>query len=118
MYKNILSVFEELEKMDVQVREADKYEKWFACFDSEAYQRDFEEKVDGAEESSLKVEERTSWNKVHVPVSFSVGCSLDGMETCHVSNKDPGQLVSLFVVILLEVAKKKCRAAVERFEYF
>ena len=30
MYKNKLSVFEELEEMGVQVREEDKYEKWFA----------------------------------------------------------------------------------------
>ena len=32
VYKNKLSVFEELEEMDEQVHEADKYEKWFACF--------------------------------------------------------------------------------------
>ena len=31
MYKNKLSVFEELEEMGVRVREADKYEKWFVC---------------------------------------------------------------------------------------
>ena len=31
VYKNKLSVFEELEEMDVRVREEDKYEKWFAC---------------------------------------------------------------------------------------
>ena len=117
VYKNKLSVFEELEKMGVRVREADKYEKWFACFDSEAYQRDFDEKVDGAEENSLEVEEETSWNKVHVPVSFSVGCNVDGVETCHVSNKDPGELISQFVAILLEMGEKKYRAALERFEY-
>ena len=41
VYKNKLSVFEELEELGVRVREfeADKYEKWFACFDFEAYQR-------------------------------------------------------------------------------
>ena len=33
MYKNKLSVFEELEKMGVIVHEEDKYEKWFACYD-------------------------------------------------------------------------------------
>ena len=82
VYKNKLSVFEELEEMGVQVREADKYEKWFACFDFEAYQRDFDEKMDGAEENSLEVEEGTSWNKAHVPVSFSAGCNVDGLETC------------------------------------
>ena len=42
---------------------------------------------------------------------------MDGVETCHVSSKDPGELVSQFVVILLEMGEKKCRAAVERFEY-
>ena len=50
MYKNKLSVFEELEKMGVRVREEDKYEKWFVCFDFEAYQRDFDEKADAGEE--------------------------------------------------------------------
>ena len=67
VYKNTLSVFEELEKMGVRVREADKYEKWFECFDFEAYQRDFEayqrdfdENVDVGEENSLEVEEGMS----------------------------------------------------------
>ena len=117
VYKNKLSVFEELEKMGVRVREEDKYEKWFAYFDFEAYQRDFDEKVDADEENSVEVEEGTSWNKVHVPVSFSVGCNVDGVETCHVSSKDPGELVSQFVAILLEMGEKKYRAALERFEY-
>ena len=53
-------MFEELVEMGVRVREADKYEKWFACFDFEAYQRDFDEKVNAGEENSLKVEEGTS----------------------------------------------------------
>ena len=110
-------MFEELEEMGVRVHQEDKYEKWFACFDFEAYQRDFDEKVDADEENSLEVEEGTSWKKVHVPVSFSVGCNVDGVETCHVSSKDPGELVSQSVVILLEMGEKKDRAAVERFEY-
>ena len=113
VYKNKLSVFEEMEKMGVRVREEDKYEKWFACFDFEVYQRDFDEKVDADEENSLEVEEGTSWNKVHVPVSFSVGCNVDRVETCHVSSKDPGELISRFVDILLEMGKKKYRAVVE-----
>ena len=104
---------EELEEMGVRVREVDKYEKWFACFNFEAYQHDFDEKVDADEENSLEVEEGMSWNKVHVSVSFSVGCNVDGVETCHVSSKDPGKLVSQFVVILLEMGEKKYRAAVE-----
>ena len=99
------------------MREEDKYEKWFACSDFEAYQRDFDEKVDADEENSLEVEEGMPWNKVHVPVSFSVGCNVAGVETCHVSSKNPGVLVSQFVVILLEIGEKKYRAAVERFEY-
>ena len=73
--------------------------------------------MDADEENSLEVEEGTSWNKVHVPVSFSVGCNVDGVETCHVSSKDPGELISQFVDILLEMGEKKYRAAVERFEY-
>ena len=113
MYKNKLSVFEELEEMGVRVREEDKCEKWFASYNFEAYQRDFDEKADADEENSLEVEEGTSWNKVHVPVSFSVGCNVDGVETCHVSSKDPGELISQFVDILLEMGEKKYRAAVE-----
>ena len=103
-----MSVFEELEEMGVRVREEDKYEKWFACFDFEAYQHDFDEKIDADEENSLEVS---------VPVSYSVGCDVDGVETCHASSKDPGELISQFVDILLEMGEKKYRAAVERFEY-
>ena len=77
----------------------------------------FYQKVDADEDNSLEVEEGMSWNKVHVLVSFSVGCNVDGVETCHVSSMDPGELVSQFVVILLEMGEKKYRAAVERYEY-
>ena len=77
------------------------------------YQHDFDEKVDADEENSLEVEEGTSWNKVHVPVLFSVGCNVDGLETCHVWSKDPGELLSQFVDILLEMGEKKYRAALE-----
>ena len=47
----------------------------FACYDFEAYQRDFREGIDQVEE--LDSEEGTFWNKMHVPVSFSVGCNLE-----------------------------------------
>ena len=50
VYRNKLSVFEELEEMGVLVREEDKYEKWFACYDFEAYQRNFREGIDQVEE--------------------------------------------------------------------
>ena len=115
VYKNKLSVFEELEEMGVRVQEEDKYEKWFACYDFEAYQRDFREGFDQVEE--LDSEEGTSWNKMHVPVSFSVGCNLEGVRTVHVSSKDPEELTAKLVGTLLEMADKKYRAAVERFEY-
>ena len=100
-------MFEVLEEMGVRVREEDKYEKWFACFNVKVYQHDFDKKVDADEENSLEVEEGTSWNKIHVPVSFGAGCNVDGVETCHVSSKDPGKLVSQFVAILLEMGQKK-----------
>ena len=115
VYKNKLSIFEELEEMGVRVQEEDKYEKWFACFDFEAYQRDFREGLDQVEE--IEREEGTSWNKVHVPVSFSVGCNLEGVKTKHVSSKDPEELTAKLVGTLFEMADKKYRAAVERFEY-
>ena len=115
VYKNKLSIFEELEEMGVRVQEEDKYEKWFACFDFEAYQRDFREGLDQVEE--IECEEGTSWNKVHVPVSFSVGCNLEGVKTKHVLSKDPEELTAKLVGTLFEMADKKYRAAVERFEY-
>ena len=115
IYKNKLSIFEELEKMGVRVQEEDKYEKWFACYDFEAYQRDFREGFDQVEE--LDSEEGTSWNKMHVPVSFSVGCNLEEVETVHISSKDPEKLTAKLVGTLFEMADKKYRAAVERFEY-
>ena len=115
VYKNKLSVFEELEKMGVVVHEEDKYKTWFACYDFEAYQRDFCEGFDQVEK--LDLEEGTSWNKMHVPVSFSVWCNLEGMETVHVSSKDPEELRTKLVDTLFEMADKKYRAAVERFEY-
>ena len=110
-----MSVFEELEKMGVRVREEDKYEKWFACYDFEAYQQDVCEGFDQVEE--LDSEEGKSWNKVHVPVSFSVGCNLEGVETVHVSSNDPEELTAKLVGTLFEMADKKYRAAIERYEY-
>ena len=93
VYKNKLFVFEELEEMGVWVREEDKYGKWFSCYDFEAYQRpDFREGVDKVEK--MESEEGTSWNKVDVSVSFNVRCNLEGVEMCHVSNKDPEELTS------------------------
>ena len=115
VYKNKLSVFEELEGMGVHVQKEDKYEKWFSCYDFEMYQQNFCEGVNQVEE--LDSEEGTSWNKVHVPVSFSVGCNLEGVESCHVSSKDPEELTSKLVAALLEMADKKYRAAVECYEY-
>ena len=108
-------MFEELEEMRIRVWEEDKYEKWFVCYDFEAFQRDFRKGVDQGEE--LDSEEGTSWNKVHVPVSFCVGCNLEGVETYHVSSKDPEELTAKLVGTLLELVDKKYRVAIERCEY-
>ena len=108
-------MFEELEEMGVRVLEEDKYEKWFACYDFEAYQWDFREGIDQVEE--IESEKGMSWNKVHVLVSFSVGCNLEGVEMCHVSSKDSEELTAKLVGTLLEMAHKKYRAAVEHYEY-
>ena len=59
----------------------------------------------------------TSWNKIHVPVSFSVGCNLDGVETEHQSSKDPNELLSQFVNVLMEMANKKYEACIEHYEH-
>ena len=65
-----MSVFEELEERGVRVREEDKCEKWFVCYDFEEHQWDFLEGINQVEE--MESEDGTSWNKVHVPVSFRV----------------------------------------------
>ena len=111
--KNKLSVFEELEEMGVCVEVKYKYEKWFACYDFEACQWDFHEGIDQVEE--IESEEGTSCNKVHVPVWFSVGCNLEGMEMCHVSSKDPEELTAKLIGTLFEMVDKKYRAAVVYF---
>ena len=41
VYKNKLSLFEELEEMGVRVWEEDKFEKWFSCYDFEAFHTGF-----------------------------------------------------------------------------
>ena len=61
VYKNKLPVFEELEEMRVGVREEDKYEKWFSCYDFEVYQQDFCEGIDQVE--GIEAEEGTSLNR-------------------------------------------------------
>ena len=101
--------------MGVVVHGEDKYEKWFACYDFEVYQRDFQKGFDQIEE--LDSEEDTFWNKVHVPVSFIVGCNLEGVKTAHVSSKDLEELMAKLVGMLFELDDKKYRAAIERYEY-
>ena len=46
-----------------------------------------------------------------------MGCNLDGVETEHRSSKDPGELLSQFVNVLMEMANKKYEACVERYEH-
>ena len=75
----------------------------------------FREGIHQVEE--IESEEGTSWNKVHLPGSFSVGCNLEGVETVHLSSKDPEELTAKLVGTLLEMAKKRYEACVERFEY-
>ena len=103
VYKNKLSAFEKLEKMGAAVHEENKYEKWFACYDFEAHRHDFREGIDQGEE--LDSEEGMSWNRMHVPVSFGVGCN--------VSSKDPEELMAKLVGTLFEMADKKYRATVK-----
>ena len=50
-------------------------------------------------------------------MSFSVGCNLEGVDTVHVSSKDPEELTAKLVGTLLEMADNKYRAGVEHYEY-
>ena len=49
-YKNNPSVFEDIERLGCQnIEEEDKTGKWFVCFDFEAYQCNFDDRVDDVE---------------------------------------------------------------------
>ena len=52
-----------------------------------------------------------------MPLSFSVGCNLEVVDTVHVSSKDPEVLTAKVVgtLTLLGMIHKKYRAAVERY---
>ena len=50
-------------------------------------------------------------------MSFSVGCNLEGVKTKYVLKRDSEELTAKLVGTLFEMADKKYRAAVERFEY-
>ena len=56
-------------------------------------------------------------NNVHLPVLFSVGCNLEGMETFHVPSKEHKELTSKLLGTQLNMADKKYRAAVEQCKY-
>ena len=109
VYENKSSMLDELRSMGIHVNEELRVEKWFACFDFEAYQCDFKDGMDEEEEG-------TTWKKVHVPVSFSVGCNVEGFGMVHVNSKEPEELVSRLVDVLLEMSEWKYVACVERFE--
>ena len=50
IYKSNLPVFVDMERLGCQnIEEEDKTGKWFACFDFEAYQRDFDNRIDDVE---------------------------------------------------------------------
>ena len=59
----------------------------------------------------IESEEGTSWNKVHVPVLFNVGCNLEVADMVHVSSKDPEELTAKLLGTFLEMA------GVERHKY-
>ena len=42
-----------------------------------------------------------------MPVSFGVGCNLEGVDTVHVLSKDPEELTAKLVGMLLEMADEK-----------
>ena len=46
-----------------------------------------------------------------------MGCNLEGVETEHRSSKDPIELLSQFVDVLVDMAKKKYEACVEYYEH-
>ena len=105
-------IFLTMERLGSQnIDEEDKTGKWCGCFDFEAYQEDFDDRVDDVE----MLEEGTSWNKIHVPVSFSVGYNLEGVKTEHKSSKDPCELLAQFGDVL---AKKNMKHVLNVMKIF
>ena len=112
VYKSASSVFDDLKLVGFDMNPEERCEVWFACFDFEAYRHNFQEGVDEVND----IEEGAVWGKIHKPVSLSVGSNLEDVETVHVPSKDPGDLLSEFVDVLLEMADKKYEISVAKFE--
>ena len=115
IYKNKLSVFKELEKMGLSYMRRTNMKSGLRAMILRRISAIFVKAL-----TRLR-----NWIRRKVclgircmfPVSFSVGCNLEGVETVHVSSKDPEELMAKLVNTLFEMADKKYRAAVERFEY-
>ena len=114
VYMNTPSIFEELESNGIIIADELKFRKYFPFFDFEAYQRDFNRVQDREQE---ELGEHTTWNKVHVPISYSVSSNVPGaMDVCHFASADPKELINHFVGTLLAIARQKEQSTHERFE--
>ena len=77
IYKNTPLVFEELRSFGIVVPDHKRFERYFAVFDFEACQRDFNKDTDREQD---ELGESKTWNKIYVPVSYSVGSNVPGAE--------------------------------------
>ena len=102
VYKIISSVFEELEVFGIVVPDDKRFKKYFAAFDVKACQRDFNKDTDREQD---ELGENTTWNRIHVPVSYSVDSNVPGTEEIkHYASEDPKDLAVHFVETLKVIA--------------
>ena len=112
VYTNTPSIFEE--SNGIIVADELKFKKYFAVFDFEAHQQDFNRVQDREQE---ELGENTTWNKVHEPISYSVSSNIPGaMDVCHFVSVDPKELMNHFVGTLLAIAHQIEKSTHEHFE--
>ena len=114
VYKNTPSVFQELKAFGIVVPDDKKFENYFSVFDFETFQRDFNKDTDREQD---ELGEYTTWNKIHVPVSYSVGSNVPGAEEIkHYASEDPRDLVVQFFKTLKAIAHARERIMLDQFE--
>ena len=114
VYKNTPFIFEELEAFGIVVPDDKRFEKYFAVFDFEAFQRDFNKDTDQEQD---ELGEDTTWNKIHIPVSYSVGSNVLGAEEIkHYASEDPRDLVDHFVKTLKAIAHAREQIMLDQFK--
>ena len=100
-------IFEQLEQEGVHIEEELRYHKQFAVFDYEVLQ---------VKENLPANTARCTWERNHVPLSYSVCSNIPGHEEPYfVESDDPTYLVETMVVRLLEIQATQREMMVEKY---